>query len=128
MKKQKKRKYDSIISDLDKVISKLNSVNTPIEESIKLFEEGIKLSDEAEKEILEVEKNIEKIKKIKINSAEKNNIEKSLDEVDAIIENLEDEEISLEKAEDYYKKANEKILGIEAYLKKAKSIIKKYEQ
>ena len=93
-----------------------------------MFEEGIKLSDEAEKEILEVEKNIEKIKKIKINSAEKNNIEKSLNEVDAIIENLEDEEISLEKAEDYYKKANEKILGIEAYLKKAKSIIKKYEQ
>ena len=127
MKKQKKRKYDSIISDLDKVISKLNSVNTPIEESIKLFEEGIKLADEAEKEILEVEKNIEKIKKTKINSAEKN-IEKSLNEVDVIIENLEDEEISLEKAEDYYKKANEKILGIEAYLKKAKSIIKKYEQ
>ena len=93
MKKQKKRKYDSIISDLDIVISKLNSVYTRIEESIKLFEEGIKLSDEAEKEILEVEKNIEKIKKIKINSAEKNNIEKSLDEVDAIIENLEDEEI-----------------------------------
>ena len=30
----KKRKYDNIISDLDKVISKLNSVNTPIEESI----------------------------------------------------------------------------------------------
>ena len=53
---------------------------------------------------------------------------RTLNEVDAIIENLEDEEISLEKAEDYYKKANEKILGIEAYLKKAKSIIKKYEQ
>ena len=128
MKKQKKRKYDNIISDLDKVISKLNSVNTPIEESIKLFEEGVKLSDEAEKEILEIEKSIEKIKKIKVNPLEKINIEKSLSEVDVIIENLEDEEISLEKAEDYYKKANEKILGIEAYLKKAKSIIKKYEQ
>ena len=128
MKKQKKRKYDNIISDLNKVISKLNSVNTPIEESIKLFEEGVKLSDEAEKEILKIEKSIEKIKKIKISEVGKIDIEKSLNDVDVIIENLEDEEISLEKAEDYYKKANEKILGIEAYLKKAKSIIKKYEQ
>ena len=87
MKKQKKRKYDNILSDLDKVISKLNSVNTPIEESIKLFEEGVKLSDEAEKEILEVEKSIEKIKKIKISEVGKIDIEKSLNEVDVIIEN-----------------------------------------
>ena len=72
--------------------------------------------------------NITRENKDALNAVVKIDIEKSLNEVDVIIENLEDEEISLEKAEDYYKKANEKILGIEAYLKKAKSIIKKYEQ
>ena len=128
MKKQIKRNYENIIDDLEKIILKLNSVKTPIEESINLFEKGIKLSEEADKELVEIEKNIEKNKKIKKSVSEKIDIEKTFKEIEKIVENIEDQDISIEKATEYYLSALDKISKIESYLKKAKSIIKKYEQ
>jgi len=127
MKKDKKRTYENIIEDLEIIISKLNSAEIPLENSIKLYEEGIKLSNEADKELLNVEKNIEKQKKAKKNINNKINIEKSFEEIEIIIENLNDEDISIATAQANYDDALEIIYNIESYLKKAKIIIKKYE-
>jgi len=127
MKKDKKRTYENIIEDLEIIISKLNSTEIPLENSIKLYEEGIKLSNEANKELLNVEKNIEKQKKAKKNINNKINIEKSFEEIEKIIENLNDEDISIATAQANYDDALEIIYNIESYLKKAKIIIKKYE-
>ncbi len=126
MKKNKKRTYENIIEDLELIISKLNSPDIPLENSIKLYEEGIKLSNEADKELLNVEKNIEKPKKIK-NVNNRINIEKSFEEIEKIIEDLNDEDISIATAQANYDAALEIIYNIESYLKKAKIIIKKYE-
>ena len=128
MKKEKNKTYESIVEKLENIISKLNSSNIPIENSIKLYEDGVRLSNEADKELLAIEKNIQKIKKVKVIDTKSINIEKSFIEIDKIIENLEDEEISINEAESYYKKALLIIFNIESYLKKAKSVIKKYEQ
>jgi len=128
MKKQKKRTYDNIIEDLEIIISKLNSTNIPIENSIKLYKDGIKLTNVADKELLAVEKDLEKIKRTKVTNTDKINIEKSFDEIEKIINILNDDNISIEKAVEYYKKALNIIFNIENYLKKAKSVIKKYEQ
>jgi len=128
MKKEKNKTYESILEELENIISKLNSVNIPIENSIKLYEDGVRLSNQADKELLAIEKNIQKIKKVKVIDTKSINIEKSFIEIDKIIENLEDEEISINEAESYYKKALLIIFNIESYLKKAKSEIKKYEQ
>jgi len=128
MKKEKNITYESIVEELENIISKLNSSNIPIENSIKLYEDGVRLSNEADKELLAIEKNIQKIKKVKVIDTKSINIEKSFIEIDKIIENLEDEEISINEAESYYKKALLIIFNIESYLKKAKSVIKKYEQ
>ena len=126
MKKNKKRTYENIIEDLELIISKLNSPDIPLENSIKLYEEGIKLSNEADKELLNVEKNIEKPKKIK-NVNNRINIEKSFEEIEKIIEDLNDEDISIATAQANYDAALEIVYNIESYLKKAKIIIKKYE-
>jgi exodeoxyribonuclease VII small subunit len=128
MKKEKNKTYESILEELENIISKLNSVNIPIENSIKLYEEGIKLSNEADKELLTIEKNIQKIKKTKVNNVKSIDIEKSFIEIEEIIENLEDDNISINEAERSYKKALSIIFSVESYLKKAKSEIKKYEQ
>ena len=128
MKKEKNKTYESILEELENIISKFNSSNIPIENSIKLYEDGVRLSNEADKELLAIEKNIQKIKKVKVIDTKSINIEKSFIEIDKIIENLEDEEISINEAESYYKKALLIIFNIESYLKKAKSVIKKYEQ
>ena len=128
MKKEKNKTYESILEELENIISKLNSSNIPIENSIKLYEDGVRLSNEADKELLAIEKNIQKIKKVKVIDTKSINIEKSFIEIDKIIENLENEEISINEAENFYKKALLIIFGIESYLKKAKSEIKKYEQ
>ena len=128
MKKEKNKTYEGILEELENIISKLNSVNIPIENSIKLYEEGIKLSNEADKELLIIEKNLQKIKKIKSNDAKSIDIEKSFIEIEEIIENLEGDNISINEAESYYKKALSIIFSVESYLKKAKSEIKKYEQ
>ena len=128
MKKEKKRTYDNIVGELEIIISKLNSVNIPIENSIKLYEEGVKLSNEANKELLTIEKNIEKIKKTKLSDVKNIDIEKSFVDIEEIIENLDDENISIDDAENYYKEALSIIFSMESYLKKAKSAIKKYEQ
>ena len=128
MKKEKNKTYESIMVELEHIISKLNSANIPIENSIKLYEDGVRLSNEADKELLAIEKNIQKIKKVKVNDTKNIDIEKSFIEIEDIIENLEDEEISINEAENYYKKALLIIFNIESYLKKAKSEIKKYEQ
>jgi len=128
MKKEKNITYESIVEELENIISKLNSSNIPIENSIKLYEDGVRLSNQADKELLAIEKNIQKIKKVKVIDTKSINIEKSFIEIDKIIENLEDEEISINEAESYYKKALLIIFNIESYLKKAKSEIKKYEQ
>mgnify|MGYP006086159739 CR=1 FL=1 len=128
MKKEKKRTYDNIVGELEIIISKLNSVNIPIENSIKLYEEGVKLSNEADKELLTIEKNIEKIKKTKLSDVKNIDIEKSFVDIEEIIENFEDENISIDDAENYYKEALSIIFSMESYLKKAKSAIKKYEQ
>ena len=128
MKKEKNKTYESILEELENIISKLNSSNIPIENSIKLYEDGVRLSNEADKELLAIEKNIQKIKKVKVIDTKSMDIEKSFIEIDKIIENLEDEEISINEAESYYKKALLIIFNIESYLKKAKSVIKKYEQ
>ena len=127
MKKEKNKTYESILEELENIISKLNSVNIPIENSIKLYEEGIKLSNEADKELLVIEKNIQKIKKIKSYDTKNIDIEKSFIEIEEIIENLEDDDISINEAESCYKKALSIIFFVESYLKKAKSEIKKYE-
>ena len=128
MKKEKNNTYESIVEKLENIISKLNSSNIPIENSIKLYEDGVRLSNEADKELLAIEKNIQKIKKVKVNDTKSIDIEKSFIEIEKIIENLDDEEISINEAESYYKKALLIIFSIESYLKKAKSEIKKYEQ
>jgi len=128
MKKEKNKTYESIVEELENIISKLNSSNIPIENSIKLYEDGVRLSNEADKELLAIEKNIQKIKKVKVIDTKSMDIEKSFIEIDKIIENLEDEEININEAESYYKKALLIIFNIESYLKKAKSEIKKYEQ
>lgn len=128
MKKEKNKTYEGIIEELENIISKINSANIPIENSIKLYEEGIKLSNEADKELLTIEKNIQKIKKTKVNNVKSIDIEKSFIEIEEIIENLEDDNISINEAERSYKKALSIIFSVESYLKKAKSEIKKYEQ
>tara|TARA_B100000768_G_scaffold72478_1_gene69508 strand:- start:214 stop:612 length:399 start_codon:yes stop_codon:yes gene_type:complete len=128
MKKEKNKTYESIVEELENIISKLNSSNIPIENSIKLYEDGVRLSNEADKELLAIEKNIQKIKKVKVIDTKSMDIEKSFIEIEKIIENLEDEEININEAESYYKKALLIIFNIESYLKKAKSEIKKYEQ
>ena len=128
MKKQSKRNYKEIINDLEKIIEKLNSTSTPIEESINLFEKGVKLSEEADKELVMIEKNIQKKIKTKKSHTENIDIEKTFKEIEKIVEDIEDQDISIEKASEYYQNALNKISGIESYLKKAKSTIKKYEQ
>jgi len=128
MKKEKNKTYEGIIEELENIISKLNSANIPIENSIKLYEEGIKLSNEADKELLTIEKNKKKKKKTKVNNVKSIDIEKSFIEIEEIIENLEDDNISINEAERSYKKALSIIFSVESYLKKAKSEIKKYEQ
>ena len=128
MKKSKKRTYADIQKDLELIISKLNSNTIPIENSIKLYEEGIKYTNEADKELTKVENNIEKLKKNKKNYSGKINIEKSFEEIEDIMEQLEDNDISINKAEMLYEQALEIIFNIETYLKKAKSTIQKYEQ
>ena len=128
MKKEKKRTYAEIVEELEIIISKLNSSDIPIDKSIKLYEEGIKLSSEADRELLVIEKNIKSPKKNNKNITGKIDIEKSFEEIEMIIENLEDEDISINDAENYYKKSLDIIFNIESYLKKAKSTIKKYEQ
>ena len=128
MKKEKTRTYADIVTELELIISKLNSSDIPIEKSLKLYEEGVKLSNEADKELLTVEKNINSFKKSKKNNYNEINIEKSFDKIESIIENLDNEDISINDAEYYYKEALDIIFNIESYLKKAKSKIKKYEQ
>ena len=128
MKKEKTRTYADIVTELELIIPKLNSSDIPIEKSLKLYEEGVKLSNEADKELLTVEKNINSFKKSKKNNYNEMNIEKSFDKIESIIENLDNEEISINDAEYYYKEALDIIFNIESYLKKAKSKIKKYEQ
>lgn len=128
MKKEKKRTYAEIVEELEIIISKLNSSDIPIDKSIKIYEEGIKLSSEADRELLVIEKNIKSPKKNNKNITGKIDIEKSFEEIEIIIENLEDEDISINDAENYYKKSLDIIFNIESYLKKAKSTIKKYEQ
>ena len=128
MKKQEKKTYAQIIEELELVISKLNATNIPIENSIQLYEEGINLTNEADKELTLVEKNFDKIKKNKKNQADAINIEKSFDEIEYIIGELEAEDITIEKVQEYYENALQIIFNIESYLKKAKTTIKKYEQ
>ena len=128
MKKQEKKTYAQIIEELELVISKLNATNIPIENSIQLYEEGINLANEADKELTFVEKNFDKIKKNKKNQSDTINIEKSFDEIEYIIGELETEDITIEKIQEYYENALQIIFNIESYLKKAKTTIKKYEQ
>tara|TARA_B110000285_G_C15076048_1_gene590807 strand:- start:887 stop:1273 length:387 start_codon:yes stop_codon:yes gene_type:complete len=128
MKKQEKKTYAKIIEELELVISKLNTANIPIENSIQLYEEGINLTNEADKELTSVEKNFDKIKKNKKSYSATINIEKSFDEIELIIDELENEDITIEKIQEYYENALQIIFNIESYLKRAKSTIKKYEQ
>ena len=128
MKKQEKKTYAQIIEELELVISKLNATNIPIENSIQLYEEGINLTNEADKELTLVEKNFDKIKKNKKNQSDAINIEKSFDEIQYIIGELETEDITIEKVQKYYENALQIIFNIESYLKRAKTTIKKYEQ
>ena len=128
MKKQEKKTYAQIIEELELVISKLNATNIPIENSIQLYEEGINLTNEADKELTLLEKNFDKIKKNKKNQSDTINIEKSFDEIEYIIGELETEDITIEKVQEYYENALQIIFNIESYLKRAKTTIKKYEQ
>ena len=128
MKKENKRKYTTIIKELDLIISKINSPNIPIDKSIKLYEKGVKLSDQADKELSFIENNIDKYKNAKKSQIKKIDIENSFKEIEILIENLEDENLKIDDAEIKYKKALDIINDIESYLKKAKSTIEKYEQ
>ena len=127
-KKKERKPYAKIIEELELVISKLNTANIPIENSIQLYEEGINLTNEADKELTSVERNFDKIKKNKKNYSATINIEKSFDEIELIIDELENEDITIEKIQEYYENALQIIFNIESYLKRAKSTIKKYEQ
>ena len=128
MKKENKRKYTTIIKELDLIISKINSPDIPIDKSIKLYEEGVKLSDQADKELGFIENNIDKYKNAKKSQIKKIDIENSFKEIEILIENLEDENLKIDDAEIKYKKALDIIYDIESYLKKAKSTIEKYER
>jgi len=128
MKKENKKKYTTIIKELDLIISKINSPDIPIDKSIKLYEEGVKLSDQADKELSIIENNIDKYKNVKKSQIKKIDIENSFKEIEILIENLEDENLKIDDAEIKYKKALDIIYDIESYLKKAKSTIEKYEQ
>ena len=128
MKKENKRKYTTIIKELDLIISKINSPDIPIDKSIKLYEEGVKLSDQADKELSFIENNIDKYKNVKKSQIKKIDIKNSFKEIEILIENLEDENLKIDDAEIKYKKALDIIYDIESYLKKAKSTIEKYEQ
>ena len=128
MKKENKRKYTTIIKELDLIISKINSPDIPIDKSIKLYEEGVKLSDQADKELSLIENSIDKYKNAKKSQIKKIDIENSFKEIEILIENLEDENLKIDDAEIKYKKALDIIYDIESYLKKAKSTIEKYEQ
>ena len=128
MKKENKRKYTTIIKELDLIISKINSPDIPIDKSIKLYEEGVKLSDQADKELSIIENNIDKYKNVKKSQIKKIDIENSFKEIEILVENLEDENLKIDDAEIKYKKALDIIYDIESYLKKAKSTIEKYEQ
>ena len=128
MKKENKRKYTTIIKELDLIISKINSPDIPIDKSIKLYEEGVKLSDQADRELSLIENSIDKYKPIKKPKIKKIDIENSFREIEILIENLEDENLKIDDAEIKYKKALDIIRDIESYLKKAKSVIEKYEQ
>tara|TARA_X000000368_G_scaffold150825_1_gene118945 strand:- start:1206 stop:1604 length:399 start_codon:yes stop_codon:yes gene_type:complete len=128
MKKENKRKYTTIIKELDLIISKINSPDIPIDKSIKLYEEGVKLSDQADKELSFIENNIDKYKNVKKSQIKKIDIENSFKEIEILVENLEDENLKIDDAEIKYKKALDIIYDIESYLKKAKSTIEKYEQ
>ena len=127
MKKENKKKYTTIIKELDLIISKINSPDIPIDKSIKLYEEGVKLSDQADKELGFIENNIDKYKNAKKSQIKKIDIENSFKEIEILIENLEDENLKIDDAEIKYKKALDIIYDIESYLKKAKSTIEKYE-
>ena len=128
MKKENKRKYTTIIKELDLIISKINSPDIPIDKSIKLYEEGVKLSEQADKELSLIENSIDKYKNTKKSQIKKIDIENSFREIEILIENLEDENLKIDDAEIKYKKALDIIYDIESYLKKAKSTIEKYEQ
>ena len=128
MKKENKKKYTTIIKELDLIISKINSPDIPIDKSIKLYEEGVKLSDQADKELGFIENNIDKYKNAKKSQIKKIDIENSFQAIEILIENLEDENLKIDDAEIKYKKALDIIYDIESYLKKAKSTIEKYEQ
>ena len=128
MKKENKKKYTTIIKELDLIISKINSPDIPIDKSIKLYEEGVKLSDQSDKELSFIENNIDKYKNAKKSQIKKIDIENSFKEIEILIENLEDENLKIDDAEIKYKKALDIIYDIESYLKKAKSTIEKYEQ
>ena len=128
MKKENKKKYTTIIKELDLIISEINSPDIPIDKSIKLYEEGVKLSDQADKELGFIENNIDKYKNAKKSQIKKIDIENSFKEIEILIENLEDENLKIDDAEIKYKKALDIIYDIESYLKKAKSTIEKYEQ
>ena len=128
MKKENKKKYTTIIKELDLIISKINSPDIPIDKSIKLYEEGVKLSDQADKELSFIENNIDKYKNVKKSQIKKIDIENSFKEIEILIENLEDENLKIDDAEIKYKKALDIIYDIESYLKKAKSTIEKYDQ
>ena len=128
MKKENKKKYTTIIKELDLIISKINSPDIPIDKSIKLYEEGVKLSDQADKELGFIENNIDKYKNAKKSQIKKIDIENSFKEIEILIENLEDENLKIDDAEIKYKKALDIIFDIESYLKKAKLTVEKYEQ
>ena len=105
MKKENKRKYTTIIKELDVIISKINSPDIPIDKSIKLYEEGVKLSDQADRELGLIENSIDKYKNIKKPKIKKIDIENSFREIETLIENLEDENLKIDDAEIKYKKA-----------------------
>ena len=128
IKNENKKKYTTIIKELDLIISKINSPDIPIDKSIKLYEEGVKLSDQADKELSFIENNIDKYKNVKKSQIKKIDIENSFKEIEILIENLEDENLKIDDAEIKYKKALDIIYDIESYLKKAKSTIEKYDQ
>ena len=128
MKKENKKKYTTIIKELDAIISTISSPGIPIDKSVQLYEEGVKLSDQADKELSMIENSIDKYKNTKKSQIKKIDIENSFREIEILIENLEDENLKIDDAEIKYKKALDIIHDIESYLKKAKSVIEKYEQ
>lgn len=56
---EKKKNFETSLSDLEKIVRKLEDGELSLEESLKLFEDGVKLSRECQERLTQAERRIE---------------------------------------------------------------------